>query len=166
MATTIWKFPLFTGREPVVDVQMPVGAEIVRFGIQYVAGDCTKPEQRQGHPTVWALVDDQAALETRRFGVVGTGHPLPDGAIYIDSYDAEPFVWHVVELPLPVPDQVAALPLAAQNAYRMLVKAGFGQRWDSGAHAWVAPSADPLTTEQMMAVAELQEHGFGSVVES
>lgn len=164
MATTIWKFPLFTDGRAVVDVEMPVGAEIVRFGIQFVGPILDKP--RQGHPTVWALCDEEAAKETRRFAVVGTGHPLPDGAAYIDSYDAEPFVWHVIELPLPVPDQVAALPLAAQNAYRTLVKAGFGQRWDSGTHAWVAPAPDPLTTEQMMAVAELQEHGFGLVVES
>lgn len=163
MAAVIWKFPLFTGRDPQVDVQIPVGAEIVRFGIQYSGPLDNGP--RAGIPTIWALCDEAAPKETRRFAVVGTGHSLPDGAAYIDSYDAEPFVWHVVELPMAVPDQVAALPLVAQNAYRMLVRAGFGQRWDSGQHAWIAPSADPLTTEQMMAVAELQEHGFGSVVE-
>lgn len=164
MATTIWKFPLgfvVGGGDPVCDVQMPAGAEILRMGMQGPAHG-----QARLTPTLWALVDDQAALETRRFQVVGTGHPLPDGAAYVGSWDAAPFVWHVFEMPTAVPDQVAALPLAAQNAYRMLVKAGFGQRWDSGAHAWVAPSPDPLTTEQMMAVAELQEHGFGSVVES
>lgn len=163
MATTIWKFPLaFTvgNGDPPCDVQMPVGAEIVRLGMQGLTHG-----QARLTPTLWALCDDEVAQEQRRFQVVGTGHPLPDGAAYIGSWDAAPFVWHVVELPLPVPDQVAALSLVAQNAYRMLVKAGFGQRWDSGQHAWVAPSADPLTTEQMMAVAELQEHGFGSVVE-
>lgn len=120
---SIWKFPLFTGRDYEVEVDMPAGAEIVRFGVQYVGSLGDKP--RQGHPTVWALVNPDAPTERRRFAVIGTGHPFPDGAAYIDSYDAEPFVWHVVEL----------------------------------------PSSDPLTTEQMMAVAELQEHGFGSVVE-
>lgn len=162
MATTIWKFSLafVTGDgEPTCDVQMPVGAQILRLGMQGPAHG-----QARLTPTLWALVDDEAAQEQRRFQVVGTGHAVPQGAAYVGSWDAAPFVWHVVELPMPVPDQVAALPLPAQNAYRMLVRAGFTQRWDDGQHAWVAPSADPLTTEQMMAVAELQEHGFGSVV--
>lgn len=30
--------------------------------------------------------------------------------------------------------------------------------------AWIAPDDEPLTTEQMVAVATLHEHGFGSVV--
>lgn len=159
----IWKFPLaFQHDDPVCEVQMPVGAVIVRFAVQSVP---VPPAPSWQHtPTIWALVDSDAPTIVRRFAVFGTGHPLPVGAQYVGTYDAGPFVWHVFEMPTVVPDQVAALPLEAQNAYRLLVNAGFTQRWDSGAHAWVAPDPEPLTTEQMMAVAELQEHGFGAVV--
>lgn len=159
----IWKFPLpFQHDDPVCEVQMPVGAAILRFAVQSVP--VPPAPSWEYTPCIWALVDSDAPMVARRFTVYGTGHPLPALAEYVGTYDAGPFVWHVFEVPVAVPDQVAALPLEAQNAYRMLAKAGFGQRWDSGQHAWVAPNDEPLTTEQMMAVAELQEHGFGAVV--
>ena len=35
---------------------------------------------------------------------------------------------------------------------------------DTTGRAWVAPDDEPLTTELIMAVATLQEYGFGPVV--
>lgn len=164
---TIWKFPIPTATTTdAVTLEMPKGAQVVRFASQ------------AGVPTIWALVDDQAALEDRPFQTFGTGHPVTDGAQYVGSYEQGPFVWHVFDMgnAVAIPDAIAELPQEAVNAYMLLRREGFmaGQpyrmpgavtkhdvRW-----AWVAPSPDPLTTEQMMAVAELQEHGFGAVVKA
>jgi len=158
---TIWKFPLPSAeRAPEAIVSMPKGAEVVHFAMQ------------GGAPTIWALVDDQAKLEDRPFQTFGTGHRITDGAEYVGSYYTGPFVWHVFDMRVAVeiPDAVAELPQAAINAYMLLRREGFmaSQTYHLDGHrvrwGWVAPSPDPLTTEQMMAVAELQEHGFGSVV--
>lgn len=144
----IFKYPL---PNMSVTVDMPEGAEIVRLGVQ----------GPRSTPTVWALVDDDNPTEPRRFLVVGTGHPLPRGARYVGSSDSAPFVWHVVELfGEPLPDGLD-LPADAEAAYRTLTGAGFKLRDDK---AWIAPDDEPLTTEQMVAVATLHEHGFGSVV--
>jgi hypothetical protein len=86
MATTIWKFPLQATRQDKADVAMPIGAQIVRLAVQGRVA------------ALWAIVDPEQPTETRTFQVFGTGHPLPPGARYVGSYDAEPFVWHVVEL--------------------------------------------------------------------
>lgn len=53
------------------------------------------------------------------------------------------------------------LPADAEAAYRTITAGGFTLRGDK---AWLAPDDEPLTTEQMMAVATLQEYGFGPVV--
>lgn len=152
----IFKYPLpFTPDEPAA-LDMPEGAEIVRLGPRGPAHG-----QARVTPTLWALVDDDNPTEPRRFLVVGTGHPLPRGARYVGSWDSAPFVWHVVELiGEPLPDRLD-LPADAEAAYRTLTAAGFKLRDDK---AWVAPDNEPLTTEQMVAVATLHEHGFGSVV--
>lgn len=81
----IWKFPLPIRADEALDVQMPVGAQVVRFGLQGSV------------PTLWALVDTQAQLAARRFAIIGTGHDFPDDAVYVGSFDSPPFVWHVVE---------------------------------------------------------------------
>ena len=61
---TVSKFPLMVGDR--ISVSMPVGAQILRF------------EMQEGVPTLWALVDDRAPVETRRFRLAGTGDPLDD----------------------------------------------------------------------------------------
>lgn len=60
----------------------------------------------------------------------------------------------------PLPDGLD-LPADGEAAYRTMTAGGFTLRADK---AWLAPDDEPLTTEQMMAVATLQEYGFGSVV--
>lgn len=86
---TIWKFPL-----AVMDRQrvlMPKGTEILTV-------------QRQSEQAcIWAIVDDQAEMETRAFDIYGTGNPMPELAMgdarkYVGTFQAPPFVWHVFEI--------------------------------------------------------------------
>lgn len=163
----VWKFPLFTGRDYRVDVEMPKGAQIVRFGVQYVGPLGDTP--RQGHPTIWALVDPEQPTETRTFQVFGTGHDLPYGARYVGTYDAEPFVWHWFELvdsdlPADLPDD------QARADYRLLLAEGYAAEWRDGVpkHSWKAPDDVPAgqhSFDATVAIARLQEHGYGPVVE-
>lgn len=162
----IWKFPLdFANGEPVT-VDMPEGAEVLRLAMQGPAHGRARLT-----PTIWALVDSDNPTEQRRFAVYGTGHDLPRQARYLGTWDAAPFVWHVFEMVgEPLPDGLD-LPADAEAAYRTLTGAGFvsvdrseSPGLDTTGKAWLAPDDEPLTTEQMMAVATLQEHGFGPVV--
>lgn len=73
--------------------QLPLGSVIRHVG-----------EQR-GSITLWFETDfdlmdrtDDAALETRRFLIRGTGHPIPDGATYLGTVPMASFVWHVFEV--------------------------------------------------------------------
>ena len=147
---SIWKFPLGVALDDkAAEVTMPEGAQIAHFGLQ------------SGDPTVWALVDSDNPPEPRRFQIFGTGHPLPRGARHVGTYGDGPFVRHVFEMiGEPLPDGLD-LPADAEAAYRTMTGGGFKLRDDK---AWLAPDDEPLTTEQMMAVATLHEHGFGSVV--
>ena len=150
----VHKFPLFTGGEWQANVQMPAGARIVHFDVQYVGPIGDKP--RQGHPTVWALIDDAAEKETRRFAVIGTGRDVPPGARHIGSYQAEPFVGHVFELPEEVPRDV---PTEAHRHYRHLVREGFV--W--AGNAWTAPADfGPLGHAEIIALTELEPFGYGT----
>lgn len=86
MARVVHKFAVsFLG--DLGPVQMPVGAEVLH-------ADC------QGNQVfVWALVDPDAEMETRRFGVFGTGHPVPEDARHIGTCIERNWglVWHVFE---------------------------------------------------------------------
>jgi len=166
----IFKYSLpFTPDEPAV-LDMPEGAQVVRLGLQW--GTEWAAAEARKVPTLWALVDDDSPTVPRRFLVVGTGHAVPRGSRYVGSWDAAPFVWHVVELiGEPLPDGLV-LPADAEAAYRTLTGAGFKTRGlvdcdkphIPTVNVWVAPNDEPLTTELIMAVATLQEHGFGPVV--
>jgi hypothetical protein len=83
--SAVWKFPLrLSGGEQLVRT-MPFGAIPVRFAMQ------------GQDPTLWCLVDERNSAQDRRFVVVGTGHPIPDGCEYIGSCDDGPYVWHAFE---------------------------------------------------------------------
>lgn len=77
----------------VVELELPVGAQVLTV-------------QAQGEvPRVWALVDEEAPLERRRFHVVGTGHDAgrtPAGG-YLGTFQlyAGGFVGHVFLEPAP-----------------------------------------------------------------
>ncbi len=102
---TIWKFPLNFDRPGLASglyatVDMPRGAKVRHFAFEYRGPMDDGP--RKGVPTLWAEVDYQAPLERREFQIIGTGHAIPDGADHIATWDAEPFVWHLIALPLPL----------------------------------------------------------------
>lgn len=157
----IWKFPLnVMPDDGTTEIAMPEGAQIIHFE-PLLSGDLSAPNY---HPTVWAIVDSDSPLETRRFRIFGTGHPLPRAARHVGTYFESVFVWHIFELlgePLP---EGLVLPADAEAAYRTLTGAGFVASDRKGSPAWLAPNDEPLTTEQMMAVATLQDYGFGAVV--
>lgn len=65
-------------------------------------------------------------------------------------------------------ENIRALPAEAQIAWSQMIDAGFRERGvrngdEHRTHHWLAPTPEPLTTEQMKAVAVLQEYGFGPV---
>lgn len=81
--TTIWKFPF-----PILGdfvLQMPADAEILFVDVQ------------DGQPCMWAAVSNIGAQKDRRFCITGTGHPVPDGAQHVASFQQPPFVWHLWE---------------------------------------------------------------------
>lgn len=71
MSHSIWKFPLAT------EVVMPVGAKVLTVQVQHDV------------PCIWAVVDPSADRETRRFAVVGTGHPVDRKGPYIATFQLE-----------------------------------------------------------------------------
>ncbi len=89
---TIWRFALPVEDRP--ELEMPEGARVL------AVGPCRQPSSWMTEPLdLWAEVDPDAPLETRRFFVVGTGNPLPWIARrYIGTVPAEPgLIWHVYE---------------------------------------------------------------------
>lgn len=79
---TIWKYPIgesFT-------LSMPTGARVVHA-------------ERQGQTLcLWAEVETTAAPAERTFEVVGTGHPIPAGAVHVHTWQDPPYVWHLYEV--------------------------------------------------------------------
>jgi len=68
-------------------VSLPKGAEVLTFGDQ------------KGEIYLWARVDPDAEIETRRFTVVGTGHDMESGSLeYINTIFVAGFVFHAFEV--------------------------------------------------------------------
>lgn len=83
----------FDDLRPHVAKPMPTGAVIRHVG-----------EQR-GQITLWFETDlnlmdrkDAEGLEVRRFTVLRTGDPIPEGATYLGTVPMSSFVWHVFEV--------------------------------------------------------------------
>ena len=83
----IWKWTLHI--EDLQSREMPVGAKLLTVQVQ------------DGMPQLWALVDEEAAIETRTFATYGTGNPMPDGdpGAYVGTYQISggALVFHVFE---------------------------------------------------------------------
>jgi len=80
---TVWKFPLASLP---TKIDLADGFRPVLFALQGVPG----------RPWVW--IDHHPEARPARpvsFYVVGTGHPIPDGAIHAGSLLDGPFVWHL-----------------------------------------------------------------------
>jgi len=59
---TVWKFPISLSDD--FEIVMPVGSKILSVQMQ---GDT---------PMLWALCNDEFAIQPRRFGLYGTGHQI------------------------------------------------------------------------------------------
>lgn len=70
----IYKYPVPLNDDSAID--MPEGAQVLTVQMQH--------EQ----VWIWALVDPDAPMVTRRFHIVGTGHPIehPDTLTYIGTF--------------------------------------------------------------------------------
>lgn len=67
-------------------VQLPAGANVVHAA------------EQNGTICLWAMVDPDKPLETRKFSVVGTGWDIEGRACYIATVHEGPFVWHILEV--------------------------------------------------------------------
>jgi hypothetical protein len=81
--TTIWKFRV--DLSDWFDLTMPTGATPLTLQMQ------------AGEPHLWAEVNPDAPLETVRFRVVGTGHPVPADTRYVGTWQQDQFVWHLYQ---------------------------------------------------------------------
>lgn len=81
----IWKFPLGYPEPRMVEIEMPVGAEIVHVAIQ--------PTQIM----LWAIVDSKAEKVRRRFYVIATDQQIPRRCSYVGTVHHDGYVWHVME---------------------------------------------------------------------
>lgn len=81
---TIWKFPLRITDEVVLD--MPEGAKVL----------CVQVVEE---PVIYALVDEDAPIKSKRFKILGTGHRHPeiDRDFYVGTIRYKGGVWHVFE---------------------------------------------------------------------
>lgn len=69
---TIWKFPLEVTNEQTV--QIPDGAQLLSV-------------QAQGEtPCLWALVDPSAETKPCVIQTYGTGHPIREAGVYLNTY--------------------------------------------------------------------------------
>lgn len=53
--------------------------------------------EQKGVITLWAEVDTDEILVTRKLTILGTGWELPENLIYLGTVFVGPFVWHVYE---------------------------------------------------------------------
>lgn len=82
--TKIYKYPFPLEREFLL--MLPVGAVIL------------KAEMQGKQPCIWAMVNPEAYLASRRFHIFGTGWEIDaSGLTYINTFQQGPFVWHLFE---------------------------------------------------------------------
>ncbi len=85
MSKTIWKYELQMKDQQTIE--MPKGAELLSVQVQF------------GIPVLWALVNPDAELVSRRIGTHGTGHSIQHGGRFIGTYQVcnGELVFHVFE---------------------------------------------------------------------
>lgn len=102
-------------------------------------------------------------VEQRHFMVARSGETIPPGALYVDSWRVHAVdgsILALFEIGSPVP---ADLPAEAASHWRVLVDAGFELLPDK---SWRSPPdlpAEAVTQAQIIAMVELQEHGYGGL---
>lgn len=86
MAKTVWKYELTV--KDVNHLEIPKGGKILTLQVQ------------NDTPCIWILVDSEAEKETRRFGLIGTGHfTRHENIEYVGTFQMYHgnLVWHVFE---------------------------------------------------------------------
>jgi hypothetical protein len=138
-------------------VRMPASAQIL---------DVRDRGATQAPALVVSFDEDDEEVVTRSFATIAPrGEAIPPGAQFVAS-------WRALDLPqAPIfclfelgDDMPTDLPYGYYGPFRLLRAAGFTLRADK---AWIAPPDVPagqLSREQICAVAELQECGYGPVV--
>ena len=85
MPKKVYKYSI-PNRSSDFTVDLPIDAVAVHVAVQ------------DFEPQMWAIVDTASEIVTRTFTVVGTGHTIPAGAVYIGSWQSSIFVWHLFEI--------------------------------------------------------------------
>lgn len=145
-------------------VRMPAGAAIVAVH--------PRSEASQAAALLVEYSDTETAMVERQFVVLGSGDQIPARAGFLSSWRQHPadgptIVALYERFDTDVPDD---LDPERHADYRLLVADGFAPSpipGDDKRHAWRAPDDVPpgqLSHEQMVAVARLQEHGYGDVI--
>ena len=67
------------------ELAMPAGANLLHV------------DEQAGKICLWALIDPDGEPEARTFTIAGTGHRVPETAIYVGTVQVEKYVWHVFE---------------------------------------------------------------------
>lgn len=130
---------------------------------------------------VVAVVDDGAHGETlllehdprdcrpfvsHGFAVITPGRRVPEGAVFVAAWARMAARGGLCALyELTAPDVPVNVPPERHDDWRLLIDAGFTLRSDK---AWLAPADVPpgnLSGEQYMAIARLQDHGYGPIVD-
>mgnify|MGYP003442041873 FL=1 len=85
---TIYKYQAPTPLIPEKTIELPEGAEIVEVGVDPAGDIC-----------LWALVDPNTEVKnSRKFQLVGTGHPITRPVTHLGSIGDGRFVWHILEV--------------------------------------------------------------------
>ncbi len=88
MTKRVYRYPV--PFDDIVDIKMPIGARLLTIQVQH------------GEPKLWALVDPDRPVVTRRFRIADTGHPVEDweATAYVGSFQlySGNFVRHVFDL--------------------------------------------------------------------
>ncbi len=84
---TVYKYPIIA--TDYFQLELPQDAQILTIQTQH------------SEPQLWALVDTDALMETRRFRLAGTGHPISDENLrYIGTFQLNggTLVFHLFEI--------------------------------------------------------------------
>lgn len=71
-------------------IEMPSGSKVISAGLDPQEDLC-----------IWAIVNPENELESRKFTIVGTGWPMGhelDNWKFIDTVKQGPYMWHVWEV--------------------------------------------------------------------
>lgn len=136
-------------------VRMPAGAEVLAV--------VPRPDPTQAASLVVLADPSESKMTERVFRTLEIGDSVPAGARPLGQWRGTPTgrILCLFEFPADVPD---GLSEEYVPHYRNLIDDGFTLRDDL---AWIAPPSVPpgrLSRDQIIAVAMLQECGFGSVV--